>query len=156
MANTHRHLLGDQDYVVDLEIASATVLEIGDLTCLSSSKAIPVSSVTGGDAATRQAAAAAAFAGVSRSASANGDTDNVDIDTGGLVKMAITSGTYKAGQMVAVADSGTALKDQEVVVTAYAARAIGVIWRNMTAAGTEVWVRIFSRTFGPLALDLDT
>jgi len=149
MANTIRHRGGDEQYVTDLEVASATVIEIGDLICEQTKKAVPASSITGSSAALRQAAAAAIFSGLSRSSSANGETDNVDVDTGGLAEMAITSGTYKSGELVTFADSGSALLDQQVVVTTDPTLAIGCVWKNYTAATTKVFCRLWSRTHGP-------
>jgi len=148
MANVDRHRFGDEQYIVALEVASATVIERGDLIMLVSNKAEPVSLDAGSTKDDRQANAKAAFVGVAISSSAAGETADVNVMTGGVFEMDIASATLKSGTLVDIADDGSNLEDQIVEPAADNTTAIGVVWENMKAAGTKCFVRLITQTHG--------
>lgn len=139
MANTFRYRFGDRQ-LVKVAVASATVIERGDMVCLASDLAIPISSITWDtDLATTQGAAAAAFAGIAVDASAAGEDDdiNIDISPVSVYEMDCASATFYMGDPVGPAkQTGNALEDQKVI-EAVAAASIGRVYRS-AASTTKV------------------
>jgi len=81
-ANFSRHLNGEQQFV-EVAVATATVIYIGDMVYLDTSNNVvkPASDYTWNtDLATTQASFAAFFLGIAGDQSAVGDTDKVKVD----------------------------------------------------------------------------
>ncbi len=84
MPKVNRYVRGRQN-LIPVPIASATVVEKGDMVCISSGKAVPpsvllASGSESASAAAAQNAVAAAFVGISEDSSAAGDTDAILVD----------------------------------------------------------------------------
>jgi hypothetical protein len=81
MADNQRYRRGPTT-LIQVPVASSTVINKGDLISLSDGKAVPLDNTydTSSAAAAIKEAASDAFVGVAHSASANGDTDDVLVD----------------------------------------------------------------------------
>ncbi len=145
----HRHRGGGEQYVTAMEVDSATVIDRGDIVCMSSKKAVPASTLTAASSDLTLTGVADAFIGIARDSTAAGEATDISIDTEGLAEMPITSGTYKSGEMVSAALTDlSAAKDAEVAITTDTTYAIGVIMKNYDAATTSVLIRFWSSTHG--------
>lgn len=110
-------------------VASATVIAIGDLLWYDTSDDTlkPASDFTWTtDLATTQAGFSAAFAGVARSASAAGETDNVTYDRSSraVYEYDVASGTYNLDAILAPAKQTGDLLENQKLATAAASVAI--------------------------------
>jgi len=145
MADTQRVRENSNVRSTNAIVASATVIEIGDM----------VSNVTAGAASasafawdtnigTTQTAFQNVFLGVATRGSDSGDTEDIRVVTGGaFVEFACASTTWIIGDLVGPADSGSStLQDQTVVSVATAGLAIGRVAKNYTSATTKVLVEI--------------
>jgi len=85
MSNVNRVRYGDQ-MIIPMPVESATTIEIGDNVCIDGDYLVPISSIAdAGDAAACREAGADAWVGVALSASANGETDDVLVQTRGVM-----------------------------------------------------------------------
>lgn len=159
MANTARHRKGKVN-LIEVPIASATVLEIGDVVCLSDGKAVPAGSVnTSGAAAVIKEAVADAFLGVAHSASGSGDTDNVLVDisleTIYMVSLSAAAGV-SIGDWLTVYAVDSLAQDQQVVADATGSYAIFVAVENHeSAAGASLLAKLLPQKLLNKAPDVD-
>jgi len=148
MANTMRWRYGDTNPVV-LAVASATVIEIGDLVYLDSGTAKPASILTyGGSLAATQEAFHDKFAGIAMQQSRAGDTQDIRVATTGVFEFACASATFEVGARIGVDDNagGTALLNQQVIGVAAAnpELSVGYCAKRVNPAGTTLLVDIVS------------
>lgn len=141
---------------VKAPVASATVIEVGDLLYHDSSNndVRPASSqADNGDEESNQAEFARNFAGVAKHASANGDTDEILVETSLEMEYSITvpSGTYRLGAKLGAseASSGTALEDQQLEAVSSEDIAIAVVTDDSSSARTTVKCRFIRSVFEP-------
>lgn len=130
-------------------VASGTVISIGDLIWFDAAtdKAKPASDFdwdTDGLAET-QAAFAAVFLGVAHESSADGETDPISYDCSpaSVYEIDVVSGTYHANDTFGPDENSSTLMNQKLE-SAVATSSIARCAKEMSAAGTRVWV-----TFAP-------
>ena len=145
MANTMRWRYGETNPVV-LPVASATVIEIGDLVYLSTT-AKPASALTyGASLAATQEAFHDLFAGVAMQQSRAGDTQDIRVATSGVFEFVAASATFDVGARVGVDDNAgaTALVNQQVIAVnaANPELSIGYCAKRVNPAGTSVLVDV--------------
>lgn len=141
---------------VKAPVASATVIEVGDLIYHDSSNndVRPASSqADNGEEEGNQAEFARNFAGVALHASASGDTDDVLVETS-LTKeytFTVPSGTYRVGSLLGAseASSGTALEDQQLEAVSSDDLAIAIVTDDSSSARTSLKCRFIRSVFGP-------
>lgn len=141
--------------VAHYPVASATVIEIGDLLYYdgSANQVFPAADFTWDtNLATTQAALKAAgfgFAGISQSYSRDGDTDDVRVATKGIADMPCASAAFNSDEWIGIDDNATpdGLLSQQVIGVASAAVAIGRP-EEVQAATTLVRFRFFSDIAG--------
>ena len=110
-ANFSRHLNGEQQFV-EVAVATATVIYIGDMVYLDTSNNVvkPASDYTWNtDLATTQASFAAFFLGIAGDQSAVGDTDKVKVDISPLAvyEMDCPSGTFEGDETLGPDQTGS-------------------------------------------------
>lgn len=87
MSNTNRVRYGDQR-IIPMPVESATVIEIGDFVIIQSNYLVPMTDLTDvGTAAQNVTAGEAAFVGLALSATKVGETDDVLVQTAGVVML---------------------------------------------------------------------
>ena len=157
MADVFRYRYGDAN-PVQVPVASATVIEIGDLVYLSSGNALPASSQADlGTKAQNQEGFHDAFIGVSMSRSRNGDTAPIDVATSGVFEFDSASASYALGALVGPAGTGAGdavgVANQTVESVATANLAIGRV-AAATTSQTKVKVDIVSTVLrgGPMTM----
>jgi hypothetical protein len=157
MADTFRYRYGDMK-PVRVAVASATVIEIGDLVYLSSGAALPATSqADAGTKAQNQEAFHDAFLGVAMSRSRNGDASPITIATSGVFEFDLASATLAIGSLVGAAGTGEAgavgVANQTVESVATANLAIGRT-QEAIASKTKVKLEIVSTVLygGPVAM----
>jgi hypothetical protein len=157
MPDNFRYRYGDVR-PVRVAVASATVIEIGDLVYLASGAALPFSAQADlGTKAQNQEGAHDAFIGVSLSRSRNGDADPITIATAGVFEFDLASATLAIGSLVGPAGTGEAgavgVANQSIESVATANLAIGRTVEAITSA-TKVKVDIVSTVIygGPQAM----
>ncbi len=148
MANTMRWRYGETNPVV-LPVASATVIEIGDLVYYDSGTAKPADALTyGASLAATQEAFHDKFAGVAMQQSRDGDTQDIRVATTGVFEFDAASATFDVGDRIGVDDNAgaTALVNQQVigVNTANPELSIGYCAKRVNPAGTKVLVDVVS------------
>lgn len=132
-----------------MPVASATVIARGDMLYFDTTSHVvkPASDFTWDtDLATTQGAFAAVFCGIAEEASASGETTPISVETSpeAVYEIDVPSGTYHQDDKFGPdKDTGNALLDQ-TVESAIAAASICRCFKDMTAAGTRVYV-----TFAP-------
>jgi hypothetical protein len=149
MANVFRYRRGDIQGVA-APIASATVVQIGDMVYLDKS-ADPASTYIKpaadqtdvGSLAANQDEFADFFLGVATQASAAGDTEDVLVGTEGEWEFICAAAKFNIGDYVGPAD-GSPLENQTVIKVTDPALAIGRVAKMYTANTTSVLVRIKS------------
>ncbi len=147
MSHVQRHRKFDAD-LIELPVASATVIEQGDMVAWDSSNnvAYPASSETWDtNLATTQANFADNFVGVAHRASPSGET-TVLVATRGLHEFTCASANFDPGDTVGPAKAtGNALEDQKVVA-ATGTSCIGVVADAdaVSTAATKIDVMIGS------------
>jgi hypothetical protein len=146
MANTMRWRYGETNPVV-LPVASATVIEIGDLVFFDSGSVKPANGLTyGGSLAATQESFHDKFAGVAMQQSRSGDTQDIRVATSGVFEFACASATFEVGARIGVDDNagGTALVNQQVIAVALAnpELSVGYCARRVNPASTGVLVDI--------------
>jgi predicted RecA/RadA family phage recombinase len=150
MANVMRHRYGAKNPVL-AEVASATVIEIGDLICLVSKLAVNAATIASAQVAT----AANQFLGVAMEASANGETTPIRVATEGTFEFPCDSATLYLGYFAEFDDNETQINDQSVnIATARSNKTIGSAMPNNTAgiggaSKTSCLVRIWSNALYP-------
>ena len=121
MADTMRHRYGAKN-VVKAEVATGTVIQVGDLCYLDTNKVI--------NFATKVIASVADcsdnFLGVAMQASASGETDPIRIATSGVFEFDMTSGTVYLGYSAEPAQGGTYVEDQKIAPASTKTDPIGV------------------------------
>lgn len=157
MPDNFRYRYGDMR-PVRVAVASATVIEIGDLVYLASGAALPASAQADlGTKAQNQEGFHDAFLGVAMSRSRNGDTDPITIATAGVFEFDLASATLAIGQLVGAAGTGEAgavgVANQSIESVATANLAIGRTVEAI-ASRTKVKVDIVSTVLygGPQAI----
>lgn len=142
-----------------MAVASATVIEIGDIITSVTAGAEPASSVTyGGSLAAAQENCHDIFVGVACQRSASGDTADIRVAYDCIAEFDCASATFTIGDRVGVDDNagGTALLDQQVIAVAAGSPelAIGRVVKTYSTATTKVWVKIESTVLadGPQAV----
>jgi len=147
MANKNRYHHGHQN-IVQMPVASATVIEIGDFIAISSGKAIPVGGIAdAGDAAANREAAADAFIGIAQSASANGETDDVlvDISLEAVHELTLqTAAALSFGDYIEIYADTAGCHDQLVVAGSTSPVAFCV--KEKAATGTAVLACLANQT----------
>lgn len=146
MANRMRWRYGDTNPVM-LPVASATVIEIGDLVGLDSGVAAPAAAFDDqGSEAGNQETFHDAFVGVAMQHSPAGSTDPVRIATSGTFELDCASAEFELGDFIGVdeASSGTALENQVGVEVAAANLAVGRCAKRVNPAATRVLVDVVS------------
>ncbi|MBR9800546.1 hypothetical protein GYB59_02065 [bacterium] len=137
-----------------LPVESATVIEVGDIVCVSSGNAIPAADVAWDtDLATTQEAAHDVFAGVALQRSKAGETNPITIATRGGFEFPIAAATFAAGDLFGSAkQAGNAIESQTAIKVAAANLAYGRA-RSAGSSATSVVVDIVSTLFhgGPQA-----
>lgn len=115
MANSYSFRSGQRE-LVKCPVDSGTVVEVGDVVYLETDDTRPASSkVWDTNLATTQANLANVFMGVAVEMSANGDTDDIDVDISpdSVYQFTVNSATYKLGDALGCdKDTGNALLDQ--------------------------------------------
>lgn len=150
MANTHSYRFG-QTEIVGIPVDSGTVISIGDMVYLASGKALPAASTTWNtNLATTQADFANVFLGISQSQSANGDTDDIDVDISpmSVYEFSVASDTYTMGvPLGADKDTGNAILSQ-TLEDAVAASSVATCYKPAAVATTLLKVK-FASAFNP-------
>ena len=145
MANTMRWRYGETNPVV-LPVASATVIEIGDLVYLDTT-AKPAAALTyGASLAATQEAFHDKFAGVAMQQSRAGDTQDIRVATSGVFEFGCASATFEVGARIGADDNAgaTALLNQQVIAVNVAnpELSVGYCAKRVNPAGTSVLVDI--------------
>ncbi len=148
MANTMRWRYGDTNPVVHA-VASATVIEIGDLVYLESGQIKPASASTyGASLAAAQETFHVKFAGVAMQQSRAGDTQDIRVATSGVFEFPCASAAFDVGARIGVDDNAAsnALVNQQVIGVAAAnpELSVGFCAKRVNPAGTLVLVDIVS------------
>ena len=132
---------GDPNPVVSKAVATAKVIEIGDLVTNTPAAAAGVTWNT--NLATTQEDFHDAFLGVSAQRSRDGDTDPVRVNTTGVHEFDCDAATFNIGDLVGPAKaSGNALENQKVVSVSTANLAIGRVAKQYDSNTTKVLVDV--------------
>ena len=147
MADNFRYRYGETNPVT-VPVASATVINIGDLVYVSSGNALPASALAdAGTKAQNQEAFHDAFLGVAEQRSLAGETDPIRVATSGTFEFDIASATLALGALVGAAGTGVdgavGVADQTVESVATPNLAIGRVQEAITSR-TKVKVNIDS------------
>lgn len=134
------------------DVASATVIEIGDLVYQDSDKALPAGHDTDGNGTgdlwdtnigTTQTAFHANFLGVAAQRSRAGDSKPIRVNTTGRHEFDCAAAQFSLGDYVGPAKtSGNNLEDQKVVKVSNPWQAIGRVAKQYTANTTKVLVDV--------------
>lgn len=148
MSDNMRWRYGDTKPVESKAVASAVVIEIGDLveSASSGSAVTPADDHTWNtNLATTQEEFHDRFLGVATQRSRNGDDDPIVVATAGVFEFECAAATFEQGALVGPAkQSGNALENQKVVGVASANLAIGRVVKPYTSNTTKVLVEIVS------------
>ena len=146
MPSKFRWVHGDTTHVLT-PVASATVIEIGDLLYYDTDTAKPASMLTPGSSkAVSQSSFAAKFLGVAMQASPAGSTKPIRVVTEGVFEFDCTSNTFELGNIVGIDETTgrTALENQKLDKAGAAIGAIGRVCRREGTAVTTVQVQLRS------------
>ena len=127
--------------LVRFPVSAATVIEPGDLLFLSSGLVAPAADFTWTtDLATTQAAFAAAFVGVAYTGSADGETEAVSVDISPLAvyESDANAATFNVGDLLAPAETLSALANQTLDQVASASLAIARAMETTAASSPTV------------------
>jgi len=146
MSNNMRHRKEEPKQKI-FAVDSAQILEIGDFTFLNADDVRAASDYTWDtDLETTQRSFTKVFAGVAGDQSEAGKTDEVAIETSGIVEMECASATFEVGDLVGLAKAtGDNLEDQKVVAVASHDLAIGKVTKRYSSNTTTVYLEIFPR-----------
>jgi hypothetical protein len=139
---------GDCRPVVTKEVASATVIEVGDLIEMETNGAVASAAdhVWNTNLATTQEEFHDEFLGVAQERSRNGDTNPIRVNTAGVHEFDCAAATFELGALVGPAkQAGNALEKQKVVAVATENLAIGRVAKRYGSNTTKVFVEVFSR-----------
>ena len=143
MANKERFRRGTQN-IIEVPVASATVIEKGDFICLVSGKAVPAGSVAdAGDAAANREAVADVFLGIAQNASADGETDPVlvDISLESIHELDLqTAAAVSVADLVEIYATTAAAANQLVV--AGTTSPVAVVVKEKGATGTGILCKL--------------
>jgi len=129
-------------------VATASVIEIGDLVATASSGGAPSSAddetwVT--NLVTTQENFHDKFMGVARDRSRNGDVASIVANTTGVYEFDCAAATFEVGDLVGAAKaSGNALENQKVAAVATANLAVGRVAKRYGSNTTTVLVSVVS------------
>jgi hypothetical protein len=146
MSSTMRWRYGETNPIV-LPVASATVIEIGDLVYVDTGMVKAAGALTfGASLAATQETFHDTFAGVAMQQSRNGDSQDIRVATTGVFEFACASATFEVGVRIGVDKNagGTALLNQQVIATAAAnpELSVGYCAKRLNPAGTTVLVDV--------------
>lgn len=151
MTSIHRFRHIDPQRVASYPVDSATVIEVGDLVYLEVDDVRPASGLTyGASLANAQGNFAKKYVGVAMTASANGETDPVQVARAGTFEFACAAGQFEVGDLVNADDNtgGTALEDQQVIAVGENGIGIGRVAKRYSANTTSVLIEIFPLSQG--------
>lgn len=137
---------GDPGVVETKAVASATVIEKGDLVALNGSN-LPYAGADqtwDTNLATTQEAFHDAFLGVALDRSPAGSTDPIRVGTRGVYLFDCASQTWELGVLVGLDENSSSLFSKKVETVASANLAIGRVARREGTAVTQVYVEVFS------------
>lgn len=146
MSNNMRHRR-EQPKQKMFAVDSAQVIEIGDFLWQSTDDVRAASDyVWDTDIATTQRSFIKLFAGVAGDKSDSGDTDDIAVETAGIVEMTCEAAQFEVGDLVGIAKaSGNELEDQKIVAVASHDLAIGKVIQRHSSNTTTVLIEIFPR-----------
>lgn len=149
MSDQMRWRYGDTNPVVTKPIASATVIEIGDLVEMASNgDVVPAKDrAWNTDLPTTQSGFHDVFLGVATQRSRSGDVEAIRVATSGVFEFDCAAATFELGVLVAPAkQAGNALESQKVVALTAGNenKAIGRVAKRYGANTTRVLVEITS------------
>jgi len=125
MSNVMRHRFGAKSPVL-AEVASATVIEVGDLIKLASNYA--VNFAAGGSSNASLVDSASKFLGVAMQASATGETNPIRVATTGVFEYPCASASAYLGHFAAI--NASALDQKVAVATSLSSLCVGYIMPN--------------------------
>ena len=141
MANDFNHVFETPDFRY-LPVASATVIEIGDLLYLDDDGVKPASDIDWDSTlAATQDAFARRFAGVALQASAAGESYAIKVGVSGIFEFACASATFAVGDSIAPAKQSSANALEKKTVAAASGLGIASVYR-MTASQTRALIDI--------------
>lgn len=148
---------GEPNPVLSKAVASADVIEVGDMVVDSGSGVIKAMSSVAWDTniATTQEAGHDVFLGVAQERSRSGDTNPIRVNTTGVHEFDCAAATFEIGDLVGPAkQSGNGIESQKVVAVATANLAIGRVAKRYGSNTTKVLVAVESvkMTGGPRAM----
>jgi len=146
MADELRYKYGDTEPVV-AAVDSTTVIGIGDIVWQDTDDAKPASDATYyANLWQTQADFHGNFLGVAMQRSRSGDTANIRVATKGVFEFDCAAATFELGDLVGPDDNagGTALTNQQVILTGHAGCAIGHVAKRYSSNTTNVLVSIKS------------
>lgn len=138
---------GEPNPVITKAVASADVIEVGDLVIDSGSGVVKAMSAVTWDTniATTQEAGHDAFLGVAQERSRSGDTNPIRVHTTGVHEFDCASATFEIGDLVGPAkQSGNGIESQKVVAVATPNLAIGRVAKRYGSNTTKVLVAVDS------------
>jgi hypothetical protein len=149
MADQMRWRYGDTNPVISKPIASATVIEVGDLVEMAAGGDVTPASLHAWntDLATTQDEFQNTFLGVAMQRSRAGDVEPIRVATSGMFEFDCAAATFELGALVAPAkQSGNALENQKTAALAAGneAKAIGRVAKRYGTSTTRALVEIFS------------
>jgi hypothetical protein len=146
MSDNMRWRHGDTKPRVTKAIATATVVEIGDLVEASSGTVQSAADHTwNSNIAVTQEEFHDIFLGVAMQRSRSGDTDPIRVATAGVFEFTCAAATFEIGDLVGPAKAtGNAMENQKVVAVATANLAIGRVAKRYAANTTTVLVEVES------------
>jgi len=160
LTNNMRWREGDTN-PVRMRVASATVIEVGDLIFQDPTlkQAKPASAQADqGSLAGNQELFTTNFVGVALQRSPSGTTNDITVGTAGIYEMDCASATFSIGDRVGVAENATgdALEDQKVIAVATLSPklSVGRVEKERVTAATSVYIKIKSTVLedGPQAI----
>ncbi|MBL9163343.1 MAG: hypothetical protein JNL18_11460 [Planctomycetaceae bacterium] len=146
MSNVMRWRYGDTNPVM-LQVASLTVIEIGDFIYQSGGAALPASELAdAGTEAANQEAFHDLFVGVAMQASPSGVANPIRVATSGVFEFDCLATTAEVGDLLGVDEDGAGveLTNQLVAKVATANLAIGRCAKRANPAATRLLVEIVS------------
>ena len=146
MPSKFRWVHGDTTHVI-APVASATVIEIGDLVYYDANTVKPASMQANQTTkALNQSTFAPKFLGVAMQASPNGSTTSIRVATSGVFEYDCNSNTFELGNYVGIEEKPgrTGIENQKLDKTTDVAGAIGRVWRREPVAVKTLQVQLQS------------
>ena len=158
MSDNLRWRYGETNPVVTKPIASATVIEIGDLVEMAADGTVtPASAHTWNtDLATTQNEFQDTHLGVAMQRSRNGDTQPIRVATSGVFEFDCASATFELGALVGPAkQTGNALENQKIIALTAGNenKAVGRVAKRVSPADVKAYIDLVSTVLrgGPQA-----